>query len=85
LAKKEEDKYYQLRQIGYLTVIPILLAVGPILGYFIGNFLDKKLRTQPYLMIVFIVLGFVASGREVYQLIKKAYKENNSKKKEDGN
>jgi F0F1-type ATP synthase assembly protein I len=68
-----------------LVVIPILLAVGPILGYFIGNFLDKKLGTDPYLMILFIVLGFIASGREVYQLVKKAYQENSSKKKENGN
>jgi F0F1-type ATP synthase assembly protein I len=34
--------------------------------------LDKKFNTAPYLMIVFIVFGFVASGRGVYNLIKKA-------------
>jgi ATP synthase protein I len=50
----------------------MLMAVGPILGYYIGNFLDKKLNTDPYLMVVFIFLGFVASGKGVYNLIKKA-------------
>jgi len=63
------------RQLGIFTTIPIILAVGPILGYFIGNFLDKKLHTEPYLMIVFILFGFVAAGRGVYNLVKRASEE----------
>jgi F0F1-type ATP synthase assembly protein I len=63
------------RQLGILTTIPIILAVGPILGYFIGNFLDKKLHTEPYLMMVFIFFGFAAAGRGVYNLIKRASEE----------
>jgi ATP synthase protein I len=70
--KKSNDKYSTYRQIGILTTIPILLAVGPILGYYIGDFLDKKLSTTPYLMIVFIIFGFVAAGKGVYDLIKRA-------------
>ena len=72
MTRKPDDKYSTYRQIGILTTIPILLAVGPILGYYIGDFLDKRLNTTPYLMILFIVLGFVASGKGVYDLIKKA-------------
>jgi ATP synthase protein I len=76
LSKKSDDKYSMYRQLGILTTIPIILAVGPILGYFIGNFLDKKLHTDPYLMIVFIIFGFVAAGRGVYNLVKRASEEN---------
>ena len=72
MTKKPDEKYSTYRQIGILTTIPILLAVGPILGYYIGDFLDKRLNTTPYLMILLIVLGFVASGKGVYDLIKKA-------------
>ncbi|HEX7401167.1 MAG TPA: AtpZ/AtpI family protein [candidate division Zixibacteria bacterium] len=72
MHKKTNDKYSTYRQIGILTTIPFLLAVGPILGYYIGEFLDRKLNTSPYLMIVFIIFGFVASGKGVYNLIKKA-------------
>jgi len=72
VTKKPDEKYSTYRQIGILTTIPILLAVGPILGYYIGDFLDKRLNTTPYLMILLIVLGFVASGKGVYDLIKKA-------------
>ena len=70
--KKRDDKYSTYRQIGILTTIPILMAVGPILGYYIGDFLDRKLGTSPYLMVVFIFFGFVAAGKGVYNLIKKA-------------
>jgi ATP synthase protein I len=72
VRKKTDNKYSAYRQIGILTTIPFLLAVGPILGFYIGEFLDKKLNTAPYLMIVFIIFGFVASGKGVYNLIKKA-------------
>jgi ATP synthase protein I len=70
--KKRDDKYSSYRQLGILTTIPILMAVGPILGYYIGEFLDRKLGTSPYLMVVFIFLGFAAAGKGVYNLIKKA-------------
>lgn len=60
-----------LRQLSLLGVIPALLAVGPLVGLFIGKFLDKKLHTEPYLMYLFIILGFIAAGREIYGIVKK--------------
>ena len=50
----------------------MLMAVGPILGYYIGSFLDRTLGSAPYMMVLFIFLGFGASGKGVYDLIKKA-------------
>ena len=61
-----------MRQIALLTAIPALLVVGPILGWWAGSYLDRKWSTAPWLMIVGIVLGFVASGRETWKLIKLA-------------
>jgi F0F1-type ATP synthase assembly protein I len=72
MADKNDEKSQLIRQIGLLTVIPILLAVGPLVGMFIGKLLDQWLNTEPYLMYLFIVLGFVASGKEVYRLVKRA-------------
>ena len=72
MNKKRNDKYSTYRQIGILTTIPMLMAVGPILGYYIGNFLDKTLGTDTYLMVTFVFFVFVASGKGVYDLIKKA-------------
>lgn len=61
-----------MRQIGLLTTIPLLLAVSPIIGLFIGRFLDGKLHTSPLFMIVFLILGFVAGARQVANVVKKA-------------
>jgi len=55
----------------YLAVPGILLA-APTIGFFIGHWADGKLDTEPYLMIVGLVLGFVAAAREIYNLLKKA-------------
>jgi len=84
IEMENKDKFYSnLRQAGIYTVIPLILAVGPIIGYFIGNFLDKKLHTSPYLMILFIIFGFVASGKEVYNLVKRAMQEMDNENKGD--
>jgi len=80
--KKSDEKYSMYRQLGIFTTIPIILAVGPILGLFIGRFLDQELHTEPYLMTVFTFLGLAAAGRGVYDLIKRAGQFNKDKSKE---
>jgi F0F1-type ATP synthase assembly protein I len=34
--------------------------------------LDGKLGTEPIFTIILLILGFIASGRETYEMIKKA-------------
>lgn len=77
MEKKSEHKYAMMRQAGLVTVIPFLLMVSPVLGYFIGRFLDRRFNTS-FLWIVFIVLGFVAGAREVYRIIVRVGKETRS-------
>ncbi|HUU46934.1 MAG TPA: AtpZ/AtpI family protein [Acidobacteriota bacterium] len=64
-----------MRPVGLLTAIPFVLMFGPLIGYFVGEWLDRKWGTEPYLMVTLIVLGFIASGREVWGLIKRASRE----------
>lgn len=70
-----------MRPIGLLTAIPFVLLFGPLIGYFIGDWLDRKLDTAPWLMSIFIGLGFVAAGREVWGLIRRASRDVNEQKK----
>lgn len=60
-----------IKQIGVFITIPFVLAVPPVLGWLIGSWLDSVFNTQPVLMYVLIILGFVAGFREVYRIIKK--------------
>ena len=67
--------YLQLKQLAVLTTVPIILLVGPVVGYFTGAWLDRKFQIYPWLTVVFVTLGFLASGREVVRLLKMVSKE----------
>lgn len=57
-----------LRSAGLLLSIPTLLIVSPIVGFFVGSWLDGRFRTAPWLGIVGLALGFAAGGRETYRI-----------------
>lgn len=68
----------QLKQLGVVTTIPIILLIGPMVGYFIGSWVDRKLLIYPWVTIILVGLGFVGSGREVVRLLKETLKEDSS-------
>jgi ATP synthase protein I len=55
-----------MRTAGYLLAIPTLLIVSPLAGFFMGGQLDRWFGTAPWLTMIFLVLGFVAGGRQVH-------------------
>jgi ATP synthase protein I len=57
-----------MRSAGLLLAIPTLLIVSPLGGFFLGDWLDRRFATAPWLTMIFLVLGFVAGGRQVYLL-----------------
>ncbi len=74
MAQKKDDAGW-IRIVGLLTVIPFLLAIGPLIGYFIGHWLDGYFETEPIFTIIFLILGFIAAGKETYNLIRQASRE----------
>ena len=67
-----EELGKKARSIGYLSMIPILIGAGPIIGLLIGKWLDGKFDSSPWLTIIFMILGFVAAIRETMRLIKRS-------------
>jgi ATP synthase protein I len=67
----EEDKGKALRRFGAYITIPFVLAVPPVIGWFIGSWLDKMLGTEPYIMYTGLLLGFASGFLEFYKIIKK--------------
>ena len=47
VQKRNGEKYDLIRQVGLLTAVPFILAVAPLIGYFFGSYLDRKLGTSP--------------------------------------
>jgi len=70
-----DPKYGRFRQVALLTGIPLALMIGPICGYFAGNFIDQWLETDPWFMVLFVVIGGISGVREMLLLIKKAEKD----------
>ena len=64
-----------------LLVIPTLLLVAPLVGFFLGRFADGKFRTAPWLSFVGLVLGFVSAGREIYFIIRRVQAEEEGDKR----
>lgn len=65
-----EDDEDESSQAQYLRLIgvPFLLVVAPLLGYFIGHWLDGLFQTSS-LSYIFLFLGVVAAIREFYKLV----------------
>ncbi len=55
-----------------LTSIPMVLLSAPLIGYFIGDFIDRKFHTSPWSMVIFTVMGAVSGIRQTITLIKRA-------------
>ncbi len=72
IKKKDPDTAFRARQIGELTLIPIYLVGGPLIGFVMGSWIDKKFGSEPYAQAAFIILGLVTSMREVWRIIRQA-------------
>ncbi len=69
--KNNDKDVTRLQQIGALVTIPFVLVVPPMVGWFIGKWIDRKWGTKPYFMYGLIILGIVAAIRECYRIIKR--------------
>jgi F0F1-type ATP synthase assembly protein I len=54
-----------------LLAIPSLLIAAPLVGFFLGRWLDRRFATDPWLTIAGVVLGFAAAGRETFLIIRR--------------
>ena len=80
-SKDRDPRYGALRSAGLLLAIPTLLIVSPLVGFFLGNWLDRRFKTAPWLMIVGLVLGFVAAGRETMRIYRRYQAEDEEQKR----
>lgn len=70
---KKSDKKDIQTAFTLISQIGINIAVTIFISLMIGKFLDEKLGTSPWLLITFIVLGVIASFRNLYVLAMKNF------------
>jgi F0F1-type ATP synthase assembly protein I len=50
----------------------MILAAAPLVGYYMGRWLDRQFRTEPTLSLIMLGVGLVAGVRETILILKKA-------------
>ena len=68
--RKKADFYKWTKIWGLLSFVPVVLAAGPLAGYFMGDYLEKKIGYAPYLSLICLALGFFTSIREIIKILK---------------
>ena len=62
--------YRWVKIVGMVSFIPVILAAGPLTGYFAGEYLEKKLSVGPFVVFISIGIGSMASIVEVVRIIR---------------
>jgi F0F1-type ATP synthase assembly protein I len=72
VAKQDEEreKFSLMRQAAVLSAIPGFLVVPPVAGVLLGRWLDQRFHTAPWLLLVFLLLGFGSGVRLTLRTLK---------------
>jgi F0F1-type ATP synthase assembly protein I len=77
IKKDKDDETYRI--IGLVGSFGFTTAGAIAGGYFLGSYLDKKLDTYPWFMLVFIMLGIIGSFIEFFRVVMKLLSNENER------
>ena len=63
-----------IRDLAYFSSIGFAVALSIFIGLFVGIYLDRRFETQPWLTLIFLVLGIAAGFRNIALAIQKSRK-----------
>ena len=69
---EERERISLMRQAAILSAIPGFLVVPPVVGVLVGRWLDQRFHTDPWLLLVFLLLGFGSGIRLTLRTLKVA-------------
>jgi ATP synthase protein I len=75
-----EDKREVVKSLLSYSSLGIEMGLCVAIGIGMGYYLDKYFKTSPYLTIIFMIFGIIASMKVIYTLMKKLEKENERNK-----
>lgn len=65
-----EEAYRRIKIAGMISFIPVVLVAGPLSGYLIGAYLEKKFALSSTVLFISIIIGFIASITEAVRIIR---------------
>lgn len=63
----KQDRRAFFRELGRYSALGLEMAISVLIGVAIGYYLDKWLGTGPWLMVLWIGIGFAAGIRSLYR------------------
>ncbi len=67
---RKENLYQGIKIVGFITFIPFILAAGPLAGFWVGDFLEKKFNFPTYVVFIGIGVGFLVAVMELLKILK---------------
>jgi len=67
----DDDTRKMFKTLGYVSSLGLAMAISIVLGALIGDFLDDRFGTEPWLFFIFFGFGIAAAFRNLYIMYKK--------------
>jgi hypothetical protein len=67
---KNEELYRNIKIVGLMTYVPVILAAGPLAGYVLGDYVQKKFVPSPFILLLCMGLGFLTGLVEIVRIIR---------------
>lgn len=64
------------RDIGSYTLIPMMMLVGPIIGYLMGHWVEGRLGGEPWPGVIGIFFGLAAAVKQIILMLQKRSADN---------
>jgi F0F1-type ATP synthase assembly protein I len=74
VANEKDEWASNWRLLGLGFSLLGLLVAGPLVGYLLGDWLDRKFGTS-WLTWVCLLIGFAAAGRQIYLIARRIQEE----------
>lgn len=71
MPKNNQENRSPFRQFFEVSMIGIQFSLSIFVGFGIGYYLDKWLKTFPWLTAIFLIFGIVAAFRELFRVARK--------------
>lgn len=65
------DSQSKGKLLALALTLPFVIGIPPLVGFWLGSYLDDAFDTRPLFLYGFLVLGVLAAIREVYRIVKR--------------
>lgn len=66
-----KEQFQALQALSFLGNIGFIVVAAVLLGWFVGDWLDRKLGTAPWLLLACLILSLVGAAVECWRILKR--------------